>query len=57
MAKKRKEVDKINIVVEVTEEEAKPKCFGNKESYCRKELCGKWFDMCICGVKCSFLEE
>ncbi|HUV59105.1 MAG TPA: hypothetical protein VMW09_03230 [Desulfatiglandales bacterium] len=57
MAKKRKEVDKINIVVEVTEEEAKPKCFGNKESYCRKELCGKWFDMCVCGVKCSFLEE
>jgi len=50
MAKKRKEVNKINIIIETKEEEEKPKCFGNKESYCKEKLCGKkWF--CICEEK------
>ena len=48
MGKKRKNDVKL-IVVEVVkaQESERPKCFGNKEAYCIKEVCGeKWFNEC-----------
>jgi len=23
-----------------------PECYGNKDEYCREELCGEWFESC-----------
>ena len=23
-----------------------PKCYGSKEPFCKRELCGDWFDSC-----------
>jgi hypothetical protein len=28
-----------------------PVCYGTKESYCRRELCGDWFEKCVNSVK------
>lgn len=46
MGKKRNEVKLITLTVEKPEVSDKPKCFGSKECYCIRELCGKWFDTC-----------
>ena len=43
---KRKEVKKIVIEERIVEEELPPKCFGEKESYCKREYCEEWFDKC-----------
>lgn len=43
---KRKEVKKIIIEEKIIPEKMPPKCFGNKEDYCREELCGEWFEKC-----------
>ena len=48
-AKKKRNKDKIVIgsKIEVeTNNNTKPKCYNNKEKYCRKELCGKWYESC-----------
>ena len=47
MAKKRKNfkpIENVDSSVEVAE--APPKCYGGKAEYCRKDLCGKWFETC-----------
>ena len=48
MARKRKQkVIPIVVDKEFKSEELQPKCFGCKESYCLRELCGAWFDLCF----------
>jgi len=48
MARKRKQkVIPIVVDKEFKSEEMQPKCFGCKESYCLRELCGAWFDLCF----------
>jgi len=47
MAKKRKEVNKIEFEYLNTVRSDKPKCFGEKCAYCLRDVCGKeWFDLC-----------
>ena len=48
MAKKRKARKPLGVVVkDVKVEEQPPKCYGNKEEFCKRELCGKWFETCV----------
>ena len=47
MAKKRKPAAKITVIPLEKEKEQPPKCFGEKETYCNPDLCGKeWFESC-----------
>lgn len=47
MGKKRKKREPLGEVVKnVKIEESPPECFGNKEEFCKRELCGRWFDSC-----------
>jgi hypothetical protein len=46
MTKKRKKVEKLKYTKLDKSQEACPVCFGNKHPYCRKDLCGKWFEGC-----------
>ncbi len=50
MAKRRKKiVDKIEVDKSVIKEKVsdnKPPCYGEKEKYCRKDICGEYFDSC-----------
>lgn len=47
--KKRKvNTDKISVIniFSTNIKEPKPTCFNSKQDYCRKELCGEWFEKC-----------
>jgi len=47
MAKKRKKREPLGEVVkDLKIEEGPPNCYGQKEAFCKPELCGKWFDSC-----------
>lgn len=47
MAKTRKKREPLGEIVEGVEvKESPPKCYGQKEAFCRRELCGQWFDSC-----------
>jgi hypothetical protein len=48
MAKRRKPVDVIEIdrAASKVKTEQPPPCYNGKTSYCRKDLCGKWFEGC-----------
>ena len=51
MAKKRKDIQVIQVEPLVRDEEkGKPLCFGQREVYCKPEICGQeWFDKCSKG--------
>jgi hypothetical protein len=46
--KKVKNIDVIETIdfQSIVKEKEKPKCFNDKASYCKKELCEEWFDVC-----------
>lgn len=46
MSKKRKPVEKIKYTKLDKSQEACPECLGDKQPYCRRDLCGEWFDKC-----------
>ncbi len=50
MPKRRSEKNKVKldfIPKECSTEEVKPKCFGEWEPYCNKDLCGKYYEKCF----------
>ena len=48
MAKRRKPVDvvKIDKIAGKVITEQPPLCYNAKTPYCRKDLCGRWFEQC-----------
>lgn len=46
MTKKRKKVEKLEYIELDKDQDVCPECFGYKKPYCRKDLCGKWFEEC-----------
>ena len=48
MARKRKPTPVLRVDKEISQVkiEQPPLCYKGRESYCRPDLCGKWYDTC-----------